>query len=301
MLRRLARLLVLSGLIGGLGAASARADYTVTMCGGDPAPQWIEGLDSTTGFASAGDACTTGGTYGFDLAGSSMQPNTDVGVGLRSPAGLAITHVTVHYNTLPTSGGSEAFIRIEHDGNLMVNALIGDANAGTALDAGVPDARDLTFNVYCSTSNGTTGCSFPNAGILTVGALTLTMHDTGRPTVSATGGSLATAAGVLDVDTTQAPDGTYPVTLTAYDASGDATSVAVSTVAIQNSTATQVLPPPTRPGSVHAKLEMRWHWTPARTVLTNLRLSKFARSATITVRCSGRRCPFKASGATVAM
>jgi hypothetical protein len=344
VLTRLARLLLLSGLIGGIAVGTAQADYTVTMCGGNPAPQWMEGLDSSAAFASAGDACTTGGVYGFDVAGSSMQPNTDVGVGLRSPGGLAITHVSVHYNTLSTSSGAEGFMRIEHDGNLMVDALMGDANAGTALNAGVPDARDLTFNVYCSSSDGPTGCSFPNSQILTVGTLTLTMHDTGRPTVSATSGSLtaagtypgvqtlnysasdtgsgvsrvtvalgatvlatdqsacqayilapcpSTTAGTLDVDTTQVPDGSYPVTLTAYDASGDPAPVQVATVTVANHTATQTLPAPRKPGRVHTTVAMRWRWSRSRTVLKELVIRRFARSATITVRCTGRHCPFK--------
>jgi hypothetical protein len=56
---------------------------------------------------------------------------------------------------------------------------------------------------------------------------------------------------------------------------------------------TQSLPRPTKPGSVHTKVELSWHWTPASTVLTKLTIRKLARSATITVGCAGRRCPFK--------
>ncbi|HEY1567339.1 MAG TPA: hypothetical protein VGF68_09985 [Solirubrobacteraceae bacterium] len=344
MLHRFTRALALGALIGGIGAATARADYNVINCGGSPAPAWFEGLDSSAGFAAASDGCTTGGAYGFDIAGTSMTPNTDVGVGLRAPSGLAFTHVTVHYDTIPTSAGAEAFMRIEHDGSLMIDALMGNATAGTDLSAGLPDTRDITFNVYCSSSDGSVPCSFTSTNILTLGAMTLTLHDTGQPTVSATGGNLAvagayagvqtlsfsaadagsgvdhvtvalgatvlaaaqsvcqtfnlspcpsTAAGTLDVDTTRVPDGTYPVTLTAYDASGDATPVQVSTITVANHQATQVLPPPTKAGSVHTQVEMHWRWYPTRTVLTHLVVRRFARSATITVRCEGRRCPFK--------
>ena len=344
MPRRLARLLILSGLIGGMTAANAQADYTVTDCAGGPAPQWIEGLDSSAGFASAGDGCATGGSYGFDIAGSTMAPNTDVGVGLRAPGGLAFTHVTVHYDTIPTSSGAEGFMRIEHDGSLMIDGLMGNSTAGTDLNAAVPDSEDITFNVYCSSSDGPTGCTYASSNILTIGAISLTLHDTGRPAASATGGNLAaagtysgvqtlsynaadtgsgvdhvtvalgatvlataqstcqsfvlapcpsTTAGTLNVDTTQVPDGTYPVILTAYDVSGDATPVQVATITVANHTATQTLPAPTKPGRVHAKLEMSWRWTPAHTVLTKLVLRKFARSAQITVTCTGKRCPFK--------
>src|SRR6202012_4046197 len=227
--------------------------------------------------------------------------------------------------------------------NLIVDGLMGDANVGTHVSASVPNAADFYMRVFCSTS-APTGCTFPSAFFLAPGALSLTLHDTGRPSVQATGGGLtaagtykgeqsvsytasdsgsgvarvtlalgqtvlgtaqstcqpsvlqpcpSTTGGAFSVDTHQVPDGTYPVILTAYDASGDAAPTVVATVTVQNNVATQVLPPPTKPGAVHTKLEMLWHWTPARTVLTKLVIQRFARSATITVRCGGRRCPFK--------
>jgi hypothetical protein len=325
-----------------LGAATAQADYTVTTCGGNPAPRWVEGLDSGGGFAAVSDGCTTGGASVFQIAGTSMTANTDAGVGLRSPSGVAFTHITVHYTTLASSGTSQAFMRIEHDGSLLVDAPTASFTSGADLNVDVPDATDLTFNVYCT--NGGSPCSFAGSGILTVGAMTLTVHDTGHPTVTATGGNLAaagtysgvqtlsftasdtgsgvdhvtvalgatvlataqsscqtynlapcppTTSGTLDVDTALVPDGTYPVALTAYDASGNPAPVQVTTVAIRNHTGTQSLPRPTKPRSVHTKVELTWHWTPASTVLTKLTIRKLARSATITVGCAGRRCPFK--------
>jgi hypothetical protein len=348
VLRRLARLLVLSGLIGGLGAATAQADYTVHMCGGSPAAPWVEGYGAGIGFGNANDQCTSGTGYYYFNAGtatmSPFQPDDIIGAGITLPSGLVLTHIDATYSTLPVTSGSQAFLQIGYGNTLIVEELMGDANAGTHVSASVPNATDFYARVFCSTS-ASTGCTFASSYFLAPGALSLTLRDTMRPTVQATGGGLtaagtykgdqslsytasdtasgvdhvtialgttvlgteqstcqtsvlapcpSTAGGAFDVDTTRVPDGTYPVILTAYDASGNATPTVVATVTIQNSTATQVLPPPTKAGSVHAKLEMRWHWTPARTVLTKVRLSKFARSATITVRCSGRRCPFKA-------
>ncbi len=338
---------MLSGLIGGMGAASAQADYTVHMCGGSPAAPWIEGYGAGIGFGNANDECTSGPGYYYFNAGtttmSPFQPDDIIGAGFTLPAGLVLTHVDATYSTLPVTSGSEAFLEIGYGSTLIVDGLMGDANAGTHVSASVPSATDFYVRVFCSTS-ASTGCTFASSYFLAPGALSLTLHDTTRPAVQATGGSLAaagtykghqslsytasdsasgvehvtvalgttvlgtaqstcqtavlapcpsTAGGAFDVDTTQVPDGTYPVILTAYDASGNATPTVVATVTIQNSTVTQVLPAPTKAGSVHAKLELSWHWTPARTVLTNLRLRRFARSATIAMRCSGRHCPFK--------
>jgi hypothetical protein len=89
------------------------------------------------------------------------------------------------------------------------------------------------------------------------------------------------------------PDGTYPVIITAYDASGNPAPVQVATVTIHNHTATQSLPQPKKPRSVHTQVEITWHWTTASTVVKQLTFHKLARSATMTVSCSGRRCPFK--------
>src|SRR6202012_2968791 len=204
--------------------------------------------------------------------------------------------------------------------NLIVDGLMGDANVGTHVSASVPNAADFYMRVFCSTS-APTGCTFPSAFFLAPGALSLTLHDTGRPSVQATGGGLTTAGtykgeqsisytasdsgsgvdhvtvalgqtvlgtaqstcqasvlvpcpsttgGAFSVDTRQVPDGTYPVILTAYDASGDASPTAVATVIVLNDVATQVLPPSHKLGSVHTKVEMHWRWYPNRTVLTKL-------------------------------
>jgi hypothetical protein len=344
--RRLARLLLLSGLIGGLAATAARADYTVHMCGGSPAAPWVEGYGAGIGFGNANDECTSGTGYYYFNAGSATMsefvPDDRIGAGLTLPSGLVLTHIDATYSTLPVSSGSEAFLEIGYGSNLLVDALMGDANAGTHLSASVPDGTDFYVRVFCSTSASTT-CTFPSSYFLAPGALALTLHDTRLPSVQATGGGLTSAGtykgeqsmsytasdagsgvdhvtialgqtvlgsaqstcqtsvlqpcpsrtgGAFSLDTRQVPDGTYPVILTAYDASGDSSPTVVATVTIQNNVATQVLPPPRKPGAVHTKLEMRWHWTPARTVLTKLVLQRFARSGTITMRCAGRRCPF---------
>jgi hypothetical protein len=323
--------------------SAAQADYTVTTCGGSPAPRWTGGLGSSSAFSASLDQCTTGGAQGFSIASTAMAPNTDVGMGLAFPTGVVLTHVTVHYDTIPTTSGSLAFLRIFYDGNRLLDAEMGNALAGTDLSASVPDGATLVFNVFCSTS-ASTNCNFSSPQLLTVGAMTLTLHDTGHPSVQAIGGSLAapgtysgtqslaysasdagsgvqqvtvslgatvvgtapgtcqsfslqpcpaSQSGTIAVNTAAVPDGSYPVILTAYDASGDATPVQVATVTVRNHSATQSLPAPTKPRSVHTKVELTWGWTTASTILKKLTIHEFARSATITITCQGRRCPFK--------
>jgi hypothetical protein len=322
-----------------LGAATAQADYTVTTCtGGTPAPAWVQGLGSSAGFASTSDGCPSGGASVFSIAGTSMAANTDEGVGLSVPSGVLLTEVDYHYSTLASTGAN---IRVEHDGTVMTDVPTEMAAGGADAKSTLAGATDLIFNVSCA--NGASPCSFASPGILSVGPMTFTLHDTGQPAVSATGNLAApgtysgvqtlsygasdagsgvdkvtvalgatvlataqsacqpsllapcpaTAAGVLDVDTTQVPDGTYPVTVTAYDVSGDATPVQVATIVVANHHVTQSLPTPTKPGRVHTKVEMTWRWGLTGTVLKKLVMLKFGRSATITVRCSGLRCPFK--------
>jgi hypothetical protein len=57
VLHRFTRALALGALIGGIGAAGAQADYNVITCGANPAPRWVNGLDSGAGFASIHDGC----------------------------------------------------------------------------------------------------------------------------------------------------------------------------------------------------------------------------------------------------
>ncbi|MGA2012485.1 MAG: hypothetical protein ABSH51_18425 [Solirubrobacteraceae bacterium] len=59
----------------------------------------------------------------------------------------------------------------------------------------------------------------------------------------------ASASGALVANTTLVPDGTYPVIVTAYDASGDATPAQAGTVTIANQTGTSTVAPPAPPAS----------------------------------------------------
>ncbi len=121
----------------------------------------------------------------------------------------------------------------------------------------------------------------------------------GTSTSSCQPGSLqpcpASASGALVANTALVPDGSYPVVLTAYDASGDATPVQVATVTIANQTgATTITPPPAkqkRMPRVTARVVLSWRWNRARTVLTALRFNRLPRDATVVFSCHGPECP----------
>ena len=99
------------------------------------------------------------------------------------------------------------------------------------------------------------------------------------------------ASGVIDVNTAAVPDGSYPVILTAYDASGDPAPVQVATVRTRNFSATQRLPRPRR--GVRARVAISWRWSSTRTVLTRIALADVPRAGTVTVTCHGRGCPIR--------
>lgn len=324
------------------GATAAHADFVVTMCNGSPASPWTEGYNATQGWASVGDNCAaTDGTYSFDLGSTEMGFNQSYGAGIEIPSGETLTHVLVNYHSMDTSSGSEAFLRWGYAQNFLGVSLIGDDHAGTTFSVAVPDAADFWFNVFCSTS-ASTNCYFPSPfGIVTIGQLDLTLHDTGLPTIQSGGGSLAakgvyrgeqtliyeatdagsgvdrvtaalgstvvgtaqsscqswnlkpcpaSTAGTLDINTNDVPNGTYPVILTAYDASGDGTPLQVSTVTVRNPVGSTKVTGRAR-HAVHAQVEMTWRWDRARTRLTALTLRDVPRTATVTIACQGRRCP----------
>jgi hypothetical protein len=106
------------------------------------------------------------------------------------------------------------------------------------------------------------------------------------------------ASGSLSADTSLLPDGSYPVILTAYDVSGDATPVQVSTVTVANHTGTVSVPIVHRGTSHHrrravkVKARFKWDWRGATTRLDFARFGKLPRGGRIELRCHGKGCPF---------
>jgi hypothetical protein len=341
----------------GLGAASgARADFVVQMCGGAPAPPWVA-IGGGSAFPEADDHCAAGGGYWFDVAAPGvMTYNTADSAGVQAPAGETLTHITATFHSQDAeSSGSLAFLRWgDSTGAMFFDREIGDDNAGTSVDAALPDVSSVFVNVYCSYSKGPVNCTFPSPfAIVSVETLELTVHDTGTPTVQSLGGGLgsgtvsgqqavlyqasdagsgvrlvtvslgptvvglvapacqswslqpcpASSSGTITADTRRVPDGTYPVILTAYDASGDAAPRQIGLVTVRNHAGTVSVPHSRRRGRVHTAITLRWTWSARRTVLDWVHIGRLPPGATLVLSCAGRGCPFRrrtARGAGIA-
>lgn len=336
---------LLGGLLMVALPAVARADFVVTMCGGNPAPPWVEGYNANSGWASVSDSCAApGGQYGFNLGPSAyLNWSNSYGAGIQIPSGEVLTNAAANFHTQAVSSGSDAFLRWGYAQNIEFTSYMGDSRAGTHVSFPVSDGSDVWFNVFCSTDQST-NCYFGSPfGIVGVGAVSLTLHDTGLPSIASGGGSLAatgvykgeqtllyratdagsgvarvtaalgstvvatatsscqswnlrpcppSTAGILDVNTNQVPNGTYPVILTAYDASGDGVPLQVSTVTVRNPVGSVKVTSRAR-RTVHAQLVLTWRWDPKRTRLTALTYRHVPARATVKVTCAGRGCPIR--------
>lgn len=324
-----------------LAAAPARADFDESFCAGNAAAPWVQGVNGLPPYPTYGDQCSTTGYYDLGVNFLSAMPSaTTYAAGIELPSGEVLTGLSVAFQTDASSGGT-AGLAIDYDDTAIVGGETGSAGLGTSISSAVPDATSLAFELVCLSSSSTP-CTFPDVNPVRVGAMTLTIHDTGPPAVAAAGGSLATpgtyagvqtvgysasdagsgvakvtaalgstvvatatatcqtaelspcphaSSGVLTVDTTQVRNGTYPLTLTAYDVSGDPASVAVGSVRIRNS-GTVSLRPRRRRGRVAARLVTGWNWGhPPLTRITSLRLEHLPRHGSVTLACRGPRCP----------
>ena len=109
--------------------------------------------------------------------------------------------------------------------------------------------------------------------------------------------------GQFNVDTTQVPDGSYPVILTATDASGDSTPTQVATVTVDNHPVTTTtlghtgITAPKGPRGprkhhvdIHAKLF--WSYAHRQTRFARIRFDhRLPAHTTITLTCTGKGCP----------
>lgn len=329
---------LLAVVVAGVLPGPARADFTVHTCAGSPAAPWQNGVGGYRGFDALDDMCSAGGGYGFGFG--TLSPGQLLGAGIVTPRGEVIAHVATTFHSSPSAGARLQFGY--QTATTVLDRPIGDAQAGTSLDVSLPDVSEFYVRVSCFSANQ---CPFSSGSNVVLGPVTLTMHDTGTPAVSATGGSLshigtfrgvqslvygasdvgsgvarvtaslgstvvastqsacqsfslspcpAAASGSLAINTALVPDGTYPVILTAYDASGDPGSAQVGRITVRNHSRTVTLPGPRhRKGAVNTKIETGWRWNGDRTKLTKITFKRLARIAMVTVQCEGGRCPFK--------
>jgi hypothetical protein len=73
------------------GASAARADYTVSFCGGADGPVWTEGFHASAAWASIPGGCA------FDYGSTTIPFNAEPGAGFQMPDGLSITHVDLNW------------------------------------------------------------------------------------------------------------------------------------------------------------------------------------------------------------
>lgn len=104
----------------------------------------------------------------------------------------------------------------------------------------------------------------------------------------------ANVTNTIDVDTTRVKNGSYPVILTAYDASGDPDPVQVATARVKNTGTVKLRPT----GKLHAHLTLAWRWTLKRSTLTGIRASHLPARARVALTCKGKGCPFRTRWAT---
>jgi hypothetical protein len=346
--------LVLCGVLL-VGASTAKADFVVKTCNGQPAPPWQAVAYAGQPFAGASDSCgSAGGAYTFNWTSATLPAGNDPGGVIDIPSGETLTHVTATFTTAPLVSGAEAFFDVDSDGTELTGWQVLDTTGTDTVDEALPNASNFSFNEYCSTSDGNTGCTFSGYELVSAGEVDLTLHDTGSPTVAATAGGLdangtvsgqqaisysATAggsgvasvtvalgstvlatntpscqayelqpcppsvAGTLDVNTASVPNGTYPVILTAANASGDTTPINVATVTVANpeGAAPVTTPPNPHPARhrITSPIGFYWTWRPRYSVTTRLVARRLPRGAKVSVRCRGRQCPFHTVTATV--
>jgi hypothetical protein len=168
-------------------ATAARADFSESFCDGAPAPPWTTG-----GFAGGAvfpvlvDSCTNpGGSFGWGL-GTPSVPQGTWSVGLTAAPGEVFTHAILHYTTQPVTQG-QAFVLFGYGGGTVdAQAQVGSPSEAD-VDVDLPDTASFWGRYDCDTAS----CSTATQGILGIGAITMTVHDTGVPAVAAAGGSLA--------------------------------------------------------------------------------------------------------------
>lgn len=158
----------------------------------------------------------SGGLHGL-LPGGIMQFDSIAGIGLQIPAdrtALTISRVLTRYSA-PATAGSLAFVRLIAGGVVIDNyATPQHRSDDRLLPAGT---RDLTWNMFCSTS-ASTNCYFPAAGdVHHVYKARLFLSESADPSVAVTGGSVrgdGPKAGprTLEVDASDADSGVSGIT-----------------------------------------------------------------------------------------
>jgi hypothetical protein len=98
----------------------------------------------------------------------------------------------------------------------------------------------------------------------------------------------ATAVVDAPVPTAGVPDGTHELAVTIVDAAQNTSTVFDQTITTSNP---QTTPDPSGRRAIHAVFVISWHWNPGVTLLRSITVKRLPRDATVTIACTGRRCP----------
>ena len=281
---------LLAGVHSAVSVGVARADYTVTWCQSSATdPPFTNGGSGAEPWAAIRYECGNQ-PHVVELDNVSVRVATEETDGfldgehsykvtVTAPKGLTIGRIDTTLEAEPFSGEAEPEAQVGDDGGVFFShayAAPWTYNVNQELPSGdstvtIGDRCTILVNVSCFFASP--------YGILTVGSLSLTLHDSEQPTLALTGGRVllpGTQSGTQDVmfsasahdsgiaevdaylgtalvgsdayestqcsytrfepcpqtvgdelkvDTTKVPDGTYPLTLEASDASGNVVSV----------------------------------------------------------------------------
>jgi hypothetical protein len=204
--------------------------------------------------------------------------------------------------TGPTPNAEVSITRAEIE--LSVPAVPdGEDFTGTLLDRGARGTADLVFNAVDSAVGGGFGPGIHRVSA-TIDGRTV---ESGVPDLNggacvplgtdpATGGLMfdhaqpcpAEASVTIPVSTAPLSDGRHQLAVTLSDAAGNVATVLSRTITTSNPVTS---PRPIRPFEVAARLTMGWMFTGPRTRLDSAHATDLPATGTITVACSGPRCP----------
>jgi hypothetical protein len=194
--------MLLAGVMWSLAGhvAVARADFTETFCsGGLPSAPWTLGpLTGTSPWLESNDRCAEGEVIGWDTH-QNPQPHGKWSTGIEAPAGELFTHVTMNYTTEGSSTGFLFALFGYGPASIIAESKVSTTGLSGVVDAPLPDTNLVWTRVDCDTSNGCPLTVFSN--VIAVGAMNLTIHDTGVPAVASAGGSLAATGTVKGTQT----------------------------------------------------------------------------------------------------
>ncbi|HEX4107215.1 MAG TPA: carboxypeptidase-like regulatory domain-containing protein [Solirubrobacteraceae bacterium] len=207
-----------------IAAAPALGDYTITQCGGSPAPAWQDGFSGYSGALATSDFCQDAAQqFVFVYPGTNLVPTAVYGAEALIPSSmpdLSITHLLMNYALPGDLGPDEAFLELQDSAGQVISGTQYGTSASTGVfNAGVSSGRGYELVMNCAASDGSGGCNMTSQATFSIGATTVTIHDTGQPQVAATGGTLLSGG---------PQQGTQTLTFTAADDDSGVQQVAVS-------------------------------------------------------------------------